>query len=303
MSETEARQTIDTQEVKRLARELGADLAGVASAEDFAEAAPGCRPRDLFPMANSVIVIAKRIPFAAATPYPSIGAMEFGEYIPENFLNEACYRLSLHLEDKGFLSGATPSGRDITNFRVEEEDPEPRVFLRGSFDLRLAAVKAGLGHIGANNCLITPQYGSRVRLGAVLTEANLEPDPPNQYGVIPEFCRECGFRCVEACPANALPGDGTVDHYRCMVIRPDLVAPEKALAHFRKLFRGKPMIMAAKGLSYTDSPPHPCSTCIALCPMDQGRDFTDKPFHREYWSDEDALKVIDPALLENPQDG
>ena len=57
--------------------------------------------------------------------------------------------------------------------------------------------------------------------------------------------------------------------------------------------------MAAKGLSYTDSPPHPCSTCITLCPMDQGRGFTTKPFHRESWSEEDALKVIDPGLLEN----
>ncbi len=299
MNRIDAPKSIDAQEVKRSARELGADLVGIASAEDFGEASPGCRPKDLFNMANSVIVMAKRIPFAAATPYPSIGAMEFGEYIPENFLNEACYRLSLYLEDSGYLSGATPAGRDITNFRVEEEGREPKIFLQGSFDLRLAAVKAGVGEIGANNCLITPKYGSRVRLGAVFTEARLEPDTPNQYGSVPEFCRECGFRCVEACPANALSGEGAVDHYRCMVIRPDLVAPEKALTHFKRLFRGKPLIMAAKGLSYTDSPPHPCSTCIALCPMDQGREFATEPFHRESWSEEDALKVIDPALLEN----
>ena len=105
MDRIEAPKSIDAQEVKRSARELGADLVGVASAEDFGEALPGCRPRDLFGMANSVIVMAKRIPFAAATPYPSIAAMEFGEYIPENFLNEACYRLSLFLEDSGYLSG------------------------------------------------------------------------------------------------------------------------------------------------------------------------------------------------------
>ena len=144
MNRIDAPKSIDAQEVKRSARELGADMVGIASAEDFGEASPGCRPKDLFNMANSVIVMAKRIPFAAATPYPSIGAMEFGEYIPENFLNEACYRLSLYLEDSGYLSGATPAGRDITNFRVEEEGREPKVFLQGSFDLRLAAVKAEL---------------------------------------------------------------------------------------------------------------------------------------------------------------
>lgn len=298
MSRTDAEAPMDAREVKRFARELGADLVGVASAENFAEAAPGRRPRDLFSMANSVVALAKRIPFAAATPYPSIGAMEFGEYVPENFLNEACYRLALFLEDAGHLSSATPAGRDVTRFSVEERR-EPRVFLEGSFDLRLAAVKAGLGEIGANNCLITPKYGSRVRLGAVFTEARLAPDPAGRYGAVPDFCRECGFRCVEACPAGALSGEGAVDHYRCMVIRPDLVAPEKALAHFRKLFRGKPLIMAAKGLSYTDSPPHPCGACVALCPMDEGRTLAEEPFHREAWSEEDARRVIDPALLED----
>lgn len=284
--------------VKRFARELGADLVGIAPADDFGEAKPGCRPKNLFSMANSVIVMAKRIPFAAATPYPSIGAMAFGDYIPENFLNESCYRLALWLEDGGYLSSATPAGRDITSFRVEEEGQTPKVFLHGSFDLRLAAVKAGIGEIGANNCLITPRYGSRVRLGAVLTEARLEPDPPKKYGGVPEFCEECGFRCVKACPAGALSGEGAVDHYRCMVIRPDLVAPEKALTHFKKIFRGKPLIIAAKGLSYTESPPHPCNTCIALCPMDQGREFAPEPFHREMWSEEDVLRVIDPGLVE-----
>lgn len=290
--------SLSADNVKSFAHEQGADLVGIASADDFGEAIPGCRPKNLFHMANSVIVIAKRIPFAAATPYPSIGAMEFGEYIPENFLNECCYRLTLLLEDKGFLSSATPAGRDITNFRVEEDGKNPKVFLQGSFDLRLAAVKAGVGEIGANNCLITQQYGSRIRLGAVLTEAKLTPDPPNSYGKVPEFCTECGFRCVEACPAGALSGKGPVDHYRCMVIRPDLIAPEKALTQFKKLFRGKPLIMAAKGLSYTDSPPHPCNTCIALCPMDQGREIAPNPFHREMWSEEDVLRVIDPNLAE-----
>ena len=292
--------TLDAETVKRFAQEEGADLVGIASAASLSEATPGSRPKDLFNLANSVIVVAKRIPFAAATPYPSIGAMEFGEYIPEHFLNEFCYRLALWLEDRGCLSSATPAGRDITRFQVEEDGDNPKVFLQGSFDLRLAAVKAGLGEIGANNCLITPRYGSRVRLGAVLTEAALEPDPPKPYMRTPAFCVECGFRCVKACPAGALSGDGAVDHYRCMVIRPDLVRPEEALARFTKLFKGKPLIMAAKGLSYTESPPHPCATCIALCPMDQGRNLAKEPFHREGWHDEDVRRVLETDPPERP---
>ena len=69
--------------------------------------------------------------------------------------------------------------------------------MQGSFDLRLAAVNAGMGEIGVNNNLITAEYGSRLRLGAVITTAALEADPPKQYGVVPDFCVECGYKCIK----------------------------------------------------------------------------------------------------------
>lgn len=69
----------------------------------------------------------------------------------------------------------------------------------GAF-LKDAAVLAGLGVIGENNILVTPQYGPRVRLRALFIEAELEPtarltsfDP----------CAGCDQPCRRACPKDA----------------------------------------------------------------------------------------------------
>ena len=63
-----------------------------------------------------------------------------------------------------------------------------------------AAQAAGLGTIGRHSLLITPEFGSMVWLGAVLTEAELEPDL-----LCEKICDDCNL-CVKACPVNALEG-------------------------------------------------------------------------------------------------
>ncbi len=61
------------------------------------------------------------------------------------------------------------------------------------------ATRAGLGWIGKNNRLVTPQYGSAVRLSSLLTDAPLTCDPP----VTHSQCGAC-HACVRYCPAHAL---------------------------------------------------------------------------------------------------
>ncbi len=63
---------------------------------------------------------------------------------------------------------------------------------------RAAAAAAGLGWIGKSQLLVTPQYGPRVRLVTVLTDAPLKPGRPMQ-----ERCGKC-TRCIEACPVGAI---------------------------------------------------------------------------------------------------
>jgi NAD-dependent dihydropyrimidine dehydrogenase PreA subunit len=66
--------------------------------------------------------------------------------------------------------------------------------------LRLAAFAAGLGEIGWSKMLITPQFGPALRVGIVLTELELEPDPVYSG---PELCNKC-MACAKACPGNAI---------------------------------------------------------------------------------------------------
>jgi len=63
------------------------------------------------------------------------------------------------------------------------------------------AQAAGIGAIGRNTLLITPEYGSSVWLGGVLTEMEISPNP-----LLEPVCRRCN-KCVSACPVGALDGE------------------------------------------------------------------------------------------------
>lgn len=64
------------------------------------------------------------------------------------------------------------------------------------------AVAAGLGTLGKHGSLITPEYGSSMRLGAVLTPAPLITDQPIDFGA-ESLCEKCQL-CAKSCPVNAI---------------------------------------------------------------------------------------------------
>lgn len=81
------------------------------------------------------------------------------------------------------------------------------------------AVKAGIGFIGRNGMVIIPGAesapgkppgGSFHFLGGIITDLNLEPDNPGTG-----TCGKCR-KCIEACPTDAIVGDGIVDAFRCI---------------------------------------------------------------------------------------
>lgn len=64
------------------------------------------------------------------------------------------------------------------------------------------AVDAGLGELGRNGLLITPQFGSRVRLCKVFTDLPLKSDKLIDFGV-QEYCEKCK-KCLDNCPVQAI---------------------------------------------------------------------------------------------------
>jgi epoxyqueuosine reductase len=70
---------------------------------------------------------------------------------------------------------------------------------KGGTYLKDAAVLAGMGCIGRNNLLVTPEYGPRVRLRALTLDRRLPSSGPIRF----DPCRGCDDRCRRACPQDA----------------------------------------------------------------------------------------------------
>ena len=75
---------------------------------------------------------------------------------------------------------------------------------------RAAAARSGLGWFGKSTNILTPSHGSWVLLGQVITDLDLEPDPPLQ-----KTCGTC-VRCIDDCPTGAIVAPFVVDNARCI---------------------------------------------------------------------------------------
>jgi ferredoxin len=74
----------------------------------------------------------------------------------------------------------------------------------GDMSLRVIGCAAGLGELGHSKLFLTPRFGPRQRMFAVLTDAQLVPDPMLEGHI----CDDCGA-CVRSCP-GAIPAARTI---------------------------------------------------------------------------------------------
>ena len=72
------------------------------------------------------------------------------------------------------------------------------------------ARKSGLGFYGKNGVIITRRHGSCVVLGEILTDLELDPDPPLETD-----CGSCRI-CMDACPTGAIPEPHRLNRNRCI---------------------------------------------------------------------------------------
>lgn len=76
---------------------------------------------------------------------------------------------------------------------------------------RELAVRAGLGWIGKNSCLIHPDHGSAFLLAEVFIDQEL----PTTIGKSIDHCGVCHL-CIDACPTQCILPDRTIDAGRCL---------------------------------------------------------------------------------------
>lgn len=77
--------------------------------------------------------------------------------------------------------------------------------------LKLASVRAGIGWQGKNTLVISPEYGTFLALGGIITDASLETDNEPQK----DRCGTCRA-CQDACPTNALAEPYRLNREKCL---------------------------------------------------------------------------------------
>ena len=100
-------------------------------------------------------------------------------------------RLASMIQKEGYKAFPIPASERYDNERI-----------CAVFSHKLAANLAGLGWIGKNCMLITPESGPRVRWTSILTNAPLNPTG----STMKNRCGDCR-ECVDVCPVNAFSGE------------------------------------------------------------------------------------------------
>lgn len=254
--------SVDSEEIKGYLREQGADLVGIAGADSFETNARRRGPAFVMPKARSIIVFAQRM-LVGCIESPSDMVVTVQGIALYDELHKLALKTAFLLEQRGHRAAMVP-GYSPVDMNLETKG------LTGEVSLRHAGVAAGLGTPGRNNLLVTPEFGPRVRLCAVVTTAELDPDEPCSD----QFCDDCEA-CVSACPVEALSEPGKTRTGRCLrmalpyglsklieYLSENLNRPKEEIAEtfkqpkFWNLYQGLQL-----GLQYG------CHACINACPV------------------------------------
>jgi len=174
-------------EVVKFLKDRGAFKVRVANASvGFKKTIVGCHPLDVMKHGNSVIVFAIYIGLDYYRTLKIEGKTVGDERIGYIYRDCVAYELAEFLRAKGF-DAVFPTG-------FFDRD---RKIARLSF--KLAAYEAGIGVYGRPGIIVTPEFGPRVNLGVVVTDAVLEPDEKLDF----DPCEACRV-CVDVCPVKAI---------------------------------------------------------------------------------------------------
>ncbi|QGQ44394.1 tRNA epoxyqueuosine(34) reductase QueG [Metabacillus sediminilitoris] len=141
----------------------------------------------------------------------------------------------------------------------------------GELSDRAVAERAGIGWSGKNCAIITPEFGSYVYLGEMITNFPFPPDTPME-----DQCGSCR-KCLDVCPTGALVQGGQLDSSKCIAFLTQTKGflPDEYRTKIGNRIYG-------------------CDTCQTVCPVNKGKDFH---FHKEMETDPEIAKPKLKPLL------
>ncbi|MFJ8461986.1 tRNA epoxyqueuosine(34) reductase QueG [Lysinibacillus xylanilyticus] len=136
---------------------------------------------------------------------------------------------------------------------------------------RAVAERAGIGWGGKNCSIITPEFGSYVYLGELITNIPFAPDKPME-----DECGDCRL-CLDVCPTGALIEGGQLDSQRCIAFLTQTkgTLPDEFRSHIGNRLYG-------------------CDTCQTVCPKNKGKI---NWIHEEFKPDPELAKPLLVPLL------
>lgn len=138
----------------------------------------------------------------------------------------------------------------------------------GELSDRAVAERAGIGWSAKNCAIITPEFGSYVYLGEMITSIPFESSEQME-----DQCGDCRL-CLDVCPTGALIEGGQLNAQRCIafITQTKTMVPDEFRAKIGNRIYG-------------------CDTCQTVCPKNKGK----ANLHQEAFRPEPEL--VKPLLL------
>lgn len=324
------------QEIKDYAKQIGMDLCGIAPISRFETSPKGHHPCDLLPGCRSVVSVGVRLTdgvvsgvFRNFEDGDRMAQGIYGTYgyqIGPNFhLLYAVYFIAKFIEQKcgiGTIAMPTHVGPFGAGFHISQ---------------RHAAVAAGLGEFGWNSIVLTPEFGPRQRFGAILTTAELEPDPmyegerlcdPDKCHICTDMCPTCALSVRGEKPARVVEyqDNGKTYHYEyahvnmslCRIgahamtkklgarrdyITPDDMSP-RAVGEGMKAMMHDAVLESQGSNDLQMVPSWKCGKCLAYCPAGHWKErFEDTGLSKGPVPDKDPFGLLGMPKIKDPFTG